>query len=180
MTAKEENQTFIEFLLFAPLCAVLLSKVSSLIFIIINEGGTPLVAQRLRIHLAMQGMCVWYQVRELGSHKPWSNWARAPQLLCLPSKWRSWWRNEWMIRRQSPYASETNLPNIVKPWRKLVIGLLAFEEKRDSVSLSALSVYLSGLCILSWGQHSPDQIRVEWVLTWLILKGFPPWHYPRV
>ena len=58
MTAKEENQTFIEFLLFAPLCAVLLSKVSSLIFIIINEGGTPLVAQRLRIHLAMQGMCV--------------------------------------------------------------------------------------------------------------------------
>ena len=48
-----------------------------------------------------------------------------------------------MIRQQSPHASnETDLPNIVKPWRKFVIGLLAFEEKRDSVSLSALFIYL--------------------------------------
>jgi len=53
--------------------SVLLSELFSLIFIIIHEGGTPLVVQWLTIHLAMQGMQVQSQARELGSHKLWSN-----------------------------------------------------------------------------------------------------------
>ena len=32
------------------------------------KGGTSLVVQWLRIHLAMRGMCVWSLVRELGAH----------------------------------------------------------------------------------------------------------------
>ena len=42
--------------------------------------GTPLVVQRLRIHLAMQGTLVQSLFRELRSYMPQSNGARRPQI----------------------------------------------------------------------------------------------------
>ena len=39
-----------------------------------------MVVQRLRIHLAMQGMWVWFLVGELRSHMPWGNLGLEPQL----------------------------------------------------------------------------------------------------
>ena len=36
-------------------------------------GRGSLVVQWLRIHLPVQGTCVPYLVRELGSHTPWGN-----------------------------------------------------------------------------------------------------------
>ena len=45
-----------------------------------SNRRTFLVVQWLRIHLPMQGMCVWSSVRELRSHVPGDNWALVPQL----------------------------------------------------------------------------------------------------
>ena len=45
-----------------------------------SNRRTFLVVQWLRIHLPMQGMCVWSSVRKLRSHVPGDNWAFVPQL----------------------------------------------------------------------------------------------------
>ena len=45
-----------------------------------SNRRTFLVVQWLRIHLPLQGMCVWSPVREPRSHVPGDIWALVPQL----------------------------------------------------------------------------------------------------
>ena len=47
--------------------------------------GAPLIAQWLRICLAIQGMWDWSLGREIWSHMPWSNQVHVLQLLKLRS-----------------------------------------------------------------------------------------------